>query len=86
MLFPSPGGTPCIQMSCKQDIESIASEAGSEERGQRMGGGSGGWNKNKCEGYTEGERDGKKNERYRKKRKNDRTAVVKVKGTMIKRR
>lgn len=50
-------------MSCKQDIESIASEAGYEKRGQRLVE-SGGWNKNKCKGYTEGGRDGKRNERY----------------------
>lgn len=36
--------------------------AKSGDRG--WGEGSGGWNKNKCEGYTEGGRDGKKNERY----------------------
>lgn len=34
MPFSSPGGTPCIQMSCKQDIESIASEAENGDEGR----------------------------------------------------
>lgn len=48
--FLIPGGTPCIQMNCKQDIESIASEA-ARYRGWR-GVKAGGRNKNKCEGDT----------------------------------
>lgn len=60
--FLIPGGTPCIQMSCKQDREYRE-----EKRGTGVGGGrcgpTGGIKTNAGE-YEYDERDGKKNGRY----------------------
>lgn len=56
--FLIPGGTPCIQMSCKQDIESIAgrAETGLEREGWRESAGEIKTNANITMGVTERKR------------------------------